>query len=263
MTLGAGEIGMEEAVRGLAEQLEPLERLVGLYSASLDQPRLAPSGDGRSFRYGRPDIRHFCLLKAVLALNTLFASFELARKGYIFQVEALLRIVIESTTHIEFVLDPTTAAQHRAKVDEYIRLYFADYERDPGAPFQKPPISQRLVNDTIGKTLDEIASQFEELEGRKPAARAYSSIFRAFSNFVHGRYPESVDLYGGTPGHFHLHGMSGTRKDMEMVETLKPIVGTVSNVFAHMVQGLRLERFVEADPIIARWYHGRIGSPHA
>jgi hypothetical protein len=50
---------------------------------------------------------------------------------------------------------------------------------------------------------------------------------------------------------------------MEMVETLKPIVGTVSNVFAHMVQGLRLERFVEADPIIARWYHGRIGSPHA
>ena len=160
--------------------------------------------------------------------------------------------------HIEFVLDPSAAAEHRAKVDEYIRLYFADYERDPGAPFQKPPINQRLVNTTIGKTLDDIASQFEEVENRKPAAQAYYGVFRVFSNFVHGRYPETVDLYGGIPGHFHVHGMSGTRKDTEMIETLRPIVGTVSNVFAHMVQGLSLGRFVEADPIIARWYQGRI-----
>jgi hypothetical protein len=46
---------MEESLRALEEQLEPIERLVGLYSAYLDQPRLVPSGDGWSFRYERPD----------------------------------------------------------------------------------------------------------------------------------------------------------------------------------------------------------------
>jgi hypothetical protein len=53
--------------------------------------------------------------------------------------------------------------------------------------------------------------------------------------------------------------MSGTRKDMEMAVTLDPIVNTVSNVFVHVVQALELRKFVEADPVIARWYRSRVG----
>jgi hypothetical protein len=93
--------------------------LLGLFSASLEQPKLVPVADGRAYRYEAPDVRHFCLLKGVVTVNTLYAILELARRGYIFQVNALLRLVIECTTHIEYVLDPSTDAKHKEKVAEY------------------------------------------------------------------------------------------------------------------------------------------------
>lgn len=114
------------------------------------------------------------------------------------------------------------------------------------------------MHATIGKTLDDIAAHYEPVAGRKSAADAYFSIYRALSNFIHVRYPEGVDLYGGRPGRYHLHGMSGTRKDTEMAVTLEPIVGTVSNVFAHMIQYLDLRRFVDADPVIGNWFRSRV-----
>lgn len=125
----------------LAEKLIPLERLLALFSASLEQPRLVPVADGgQAYRYETPDVRHFCLLKGVVAVNTLFAILQLMRLGYIFQVNALLRIVIECTTHIEFVLDPSTEPKHKEKVAEYLAAYFDDFDRDPSAPFEKSPI---------------------------------------------------------------------------------------------------------------------------
>ncbi len=250
---------MATALKQLANELEPLERLIGLFSASLEQPKLVAVEGGRAYRYETPDIRYFCLLKGVLAVNTLYAILELARGGFIFQVNALLRVVIECTTHIEFVLDPSTDVKHKENVAAYLAAYFADFDRDPSAAFEKAPIKQGQVHATIGKTLDYIAAQYENSENRKPAADAYFSVYRSLSNFIHGRYPETVDLYGGIPGTFHLHGMSGTRKDMEMAVTLEPIVGTVSNVFANIVQALNLRKFVEADPVIGAWYRSRVG----
>jgi hypothetical protein len=248
------------ALGRLAEELEPLQRLIGLFSAPLEQPKLVDVEGGRAYRYETPDIRYFCLLKGVLALNTLYAIFDLVRGGFIFQVNVLLRVVIECTTHIEFVLDPSQDEKHQRKVAEYLAAYFADFDRDPSKPFQKAPIKQGQVHAAIGKTLDDIMAQYGDNEGRKSGADAYFSVYRSFSNFVHGRYPETVDLYGGRPGRFHLHGMSGTRKDMEMAETLEPIVGTVSNVFAHVVQALDLKKLIDADPIIASWYRSRCGA---
>jgi hypothetical protein len=144
-------------------------------------------------------------------------------------------------------------------VAEYLAAYFADFDRDPSAPFERAPIKQGEVHATIGRTLDDIAAQYESGGSRNPAADAYFSIYRSLSNFIHARYPETIDLYGGIPGGFHLHGMSGTRKDMEMAVTLEPIVNTVSNVFVHVVQALDLRKFVEADPIIGAWYRSRVG----
>jgi hypothetical protein len=60
---------MNAALQSLQEELEPLERLVRLFSASLDQPKLVAAGDGRSYRYEHPNILHFCLLKAAVDLS--------------------------------------------------------------------------------------------------------------------------------------------------------------------------------------------------
>ena len=149
---------MNEALAKLADELTPLEQLIGLFSASLEQPKLVAVEGGRAYRYETPDVRQFCLLKGVMAVNTLHAILELARSGFIFQVSALLRLVIECTTHIEFVLDPSTDVKHKQKVTAYLAAYFADFDRDPSAQFEKAPIKQGQVHAAIGKTLDDIAA---------------------------------------------------------------------------------------------------------
>ena len=111
-----------------------------------------------------------------------------------------------------------------------------------------------MVHDAIGKTLDRLAQQGMESENRTSATRLYSNVYRAYSNFVHGKYPEIMDLHGGTPGRFHLRGMRGTPKHVESLETLEMFIVTAVNMCGTIIQGLKLQPMIQADPVLARWY---------
>jgi hypothetical protein len=247
-------MSIEIALRALEERLEPLERVIRLLTASLRQPTLRKSDDERGFRYEVADVRHFCLLKAVRALSALNAAIELARKGYTQEIAVLMRTLIECTTHIEFVLEIDDTAEHRAVVQKYIDDFFADDRRSPTAEIRRAQIQQGKIHATLGRTLDRIAEELGKMEGRTPTAQVYSNSYRIFSNYVHAKYPECMDLYGGRPGQFHLHGMNGTPKEGENLETLHTFTMTLTTCFVRMIQGLDLRRFVEADPVIGTWY---------
>ena len=244
---------IEITLRDLKETLEPLERLIRLFTASLGEPTLRKSDDERGFRYEAPGVQHFCLLKAVRALSGLNATIELAWKGYTQEIAVLMRTLIECTTHIEFVLEIDVSEQHQAVVRRYINDFFADDQRSPTAEIRRAQIEQRKVHATLGRSLDKIAAR-GETEGRTPAERLYFNSYRIFSSYVHAKYPECMDLYGGKPGQFHLHGMNGTPKEGENLEILQTFTATLMNCFVRMIQGLNLRRFVEADPIIGTWY---------
>jgi hypothetical protein len=72
---------------------------------------------------------------------------------------------------------------------------------------------------------------------------------------VHGKYPETMDLYGGTPGRFHLRR---TPKDAENLATIDSFVETVSITFAQMVSNFRLHDLVERDPVMADWFRSAL-----
>jgi hypothetical protein len=245
---------IEIALQDLEEKLEPLERLIRLFTASLGEPILRKSDDERGFRYEAPDVRHFCLLKAVRALSAFNAAIELARQGYTQEIAVLMRTLIECTTHIEFVLEIDDSEEHRAAVRKYVGDFSADGRRSPTAEIRRAQIQQGKVHDTLGRSLDKIADDLGEMDGRTPAARLYSNIYRTTSNYVHAKYPECMDLYGGRPGQFHLHGMSGTPKEGENLEILQTYALTLRNCFVRMIQGLDLGRLVDADPVIGTWY---------
>src|SRR6266849_6552463 len=109
-------MSIEIALQAMEERLEPLKRVIRLFTASLGEPTLRKSDDERGFRYEAPDVRHFCLLKAVRALSALNAAIELARKGYTQEIAVLMRTLIECTTHIEFVLETDDSEGYRAAV---------------------------------------------------------------------------------------------------------------------------------------------------
>ena len=247
-------MSIEISLRELEQQLEPLERIIQLFTTSLGQPTLRKGGDECGFRFETPGIRHFCLLKAVRALSAFNAAIELARKGYVQEIAVLMRTLIECTTHIEFVLEIDNTEEHRDAIRKYIADFFADEHRSLGTELRRARIQQKDVHATLGRSLDKFAEEHGEIEGRTPAEQRYFHSYRAFSNYVHAKYPECMDLYGGLPGHFHLHGMRGTPKDGETLEMLQVLAATLRNCFVRMIQGLDLRRLVDADQVIKNWY---------
>jgi hypothetical protein len=250
----------EVVMSGFEERVAILERVIEIFTGLLPPPRFHRSARNWYFRYENPDVRHFCLLKAVRVVSALNAAFELARKGYSQELAALMRILSECTRHIEYVLDPDDSEEHQGNVKRYLQDFFDDQERDPAAEIKGVLIREKVINDQLGKTLDKIASLSGETQNRAVAAKLFHRSSRAFSFYVHARYPESMDLYGGTPGRFHLHGMSGTPKDRENLETLDTFITTASTTFLIMVQGIaELRAAALVEPALHRWYVETVG----
>ena len=71
----------DTALSGLQARVAILESVVEILSGLLAPPKLFVSEVVRGFRYENPDVRHFCLLKAVRAVSALNAAIELCAKG--------------------------------------------------------------------------------------------------------------------------------------------------------------------------------------
>jgi len=234
-----------------------MERLIELFAGSLSNPSLLGQEGYKYYRYEAPDIRHFCLLKSVRVVSALNAMIELMRGGYIQELCVLIRTVVEFTSHIEFVLD-NGSEEHRKEVDKYIEAFFDDAVRGPGSPLIKAQVPQGKVNAKLGETLDEIAKLFSDTERKDPAAMLYSNVYRTLSNYVHVKYPEIMDMYGGVPGHFHLKGMAATPKDAEILDQLDTYIEMACNTFVIMIKALGLTSLVAKDKEVEAWYQQRL-----
>jgi hypothetical protein len=113
------------------------------------------------------------------------------------------------------------------------------------------------VHRQLGAELDSLAQEGDRPKNSK-AEHLFSNVYLTYSNYVHGKYPETMDLYGGAPAHFHLRGMGGTPKDAENLAIIDSFVDTVSITFAQMVSYLRLHDLVERDPLLADWFRSTL-----
>jgi hypothetical protein len=197
----------------------------------------------------RPELLLFCILKGVRALSALNAAINLAQLGYVHEVATIIRVLIESTTQIDFVLsERATDGTLSPKAAKFIAEYFSDYQRN-AATAQKIKLTSREVHDVVGAALDSSG-----IHGRAPAAEILTDVYRTFSNYVHGRYPEIMDMYGGDPPRFHTAGMLGTPKDEEGLAYIEVFSVTTSQVLARIVQSFDLRNLIEADSQLSQWY---------
>ncbi len=246
----------ENQLDELKVRVAPLERLVTAFADSLSPPIFYHSGQEHyGYRYGKPGVRHFCLLKSVRAVSALNAMVALARGGFAQEIGVLVRTLVECTTHIEFVIDALDENDVLAPyVDKYVQDFFADFARNSSADFKRAQVRQSVVHQRLGATLDDIAQQAGDAGQRAPAERMYSNVYLTYSNYVHAKYPEIMDLYGGTPGRFHLDGMRGTPKDEENLQIIDTFIDTVAIALKLMVSSLRLHSILEAEPALGIWF---------
>jgi hypothetical protein len=240
----------------LRHEIDPLATFVHAFANTLEAPHLVREGTNRGFRFSDPDIRHFCLLRACRIVSSLYASVELVRAGYPQELGVLLRTVIEFCSQVDYVLmNRDEAGQPIGLTADFISNFFADDWKTREQKERRVSLRQKAVHDAIGESLDKAVSRSA---GERPASEMMSRVYLTFSNYVHGRYLECMDLYGGTPGHFHLYGMSNTPKDHENVELLETLSTTASNCFIGIVQALQLHSLVDSDQSLLDWYRARL-----
>lgn len=257
MNRSRGAPNFESRLNLLRLRIEPLERFIDLFAGSLSKPLLYDSGKSHvGFRFAKPDERHFCLLKAVRAISAFNAAVLLAQGGYTQEIAVLMRTLVECTTHIEFVLPafpPNSETESRIK--KYIEEYFADYKRGDPSDYKKAQVPQRIIHEAIAADFEALQKHLDPENAKgTDSASMMSNVYRNSSSYVHAKYPEVMDMYGGTPGRFHVRGMAFTPKDAENLEVLETYFTTVSNAIRLIVVKLDLKNLVLSDAKTADWY---------
>ncbi|MGD0763560.1 MAG: hypothetical protein ABR929_10320 [Roseiarcus sp.] len=241
---------VQQRLRALQARMVPLERLLDAFTADLGPPLAYHSGQVHfGFRYAKPDERHFCLLKCARAVSALNGALVLAEQGYCQEIAVLIRTSIECTTHVKYVLDGSEKdGRLKDDVKKYLEEYFADFARNSPSDFKRTRIRQGEVHDVVGDDLKSFAPY-----GQDPS-RLMSNVYLTFSNYVHARYPEVMDMYGGIPGHFHFRGMAGTPKDFENLAIIDEFITDVSNTMKLLVLQLKMKKLLGHDKILGKWF---------
>jgi hypothetical protein len=136
-------------------------------------------------------------------------------------------------------------------LQDFVAAYFADDKRGMG-PQKRVALSEKYLNQLLGSTLDEFADK--SVPDWTTAANKLHNLSYIHANYVHGRYPETMDMYGGRPGRFHLVGMRNTPKDLENLQMTDALITSASLCFMHLVQGLDLRALLARDQILVEWY---------
>lgn len=157
---------VEEALAAFHRRLKPVERFISVLESGLPKPIYCKlRGTHSGFRYGKPDKRHFCLLKLVRATSAINATMELARSGYTQEIQVLIRTIAECTTQIEFVLcDLQEDGSPSEQSQKLVADYFADFGRAQPTDHKKSSVNQSTVHRRLGAQQDKRISATDTSE---------------------------------------------------------------------------------------------------
>ncbi len=239
----------------ISEHIRQFSLIVDCFERSVSPPLYYDSGiQHAGFRYGKPTAKHFCILKAVRAISGLNAAVALAEKGFNQEVCVLIRTIIECNTQIEFVLSGLKEDNLAEKQKEIVDSFFEDFHRNTPDDFKGASIRQEDVHKEINRHMEKEGitgsdGRFKDINIKT----LMSGVYRNYSNYIHARYPEIMDMYGGAPPRFHMNGMSGTPKDAESLILIETFTDSVAITLGMMIQKLDMVEVIGNIPQLAHW----------
>ena len=240
----------------ITAEIELQQRVLGRIFALLGTPILYDSGERHiGFRFLNPSWKHFCFLKAVRAVSGMNACLQLYQGGFVQEIVVIIRTVVECATHMDYVVAGLTGDKLAAPQTKYVESYFADFKRSSASDYGKPGVRQGEVHKAVGAQTDEFIRHTDKDNKYADvnSAELMSNTYKNLSSYVHCRYPEVMDMYGGNPARFHLSGMRGTIKDEENIEILETYIVTAANALRFFLLALDVEEIL-MDPEISEWF---------
>lgn len=198
---------LEECLAQLDYYIVALERKIPKPFEIIDNEKV------RGFRYGKPGIVHYTVINLANSSATLKSTLILSRLGFNSQAAILMRFIMEANSKLSYVLSGLNGSELDRKSESFLNDYFSDNVRDGPARRPYKAIPQK---DIHRRNSEKISRDLEHLRNfginstvkndENQYAKLLSSLYSNFSNHVHGRYPEMMDIFGEFSRELKLSG---------------------------------------------------------
>lgn len=197
-----------------AEAVKVMSAAFRRFEAAVPPPKTDARGDSFVFRYENKGIHEALIQKLARYISGLNATAVLLRAGYVQEIGVLFRTLDEIQEDIFFLAVAVTNGARTERHEQYLKGFYAE------AVFSRPEGSMDIKKPSLVPRKKIRAHTLKALGvgANSAAPSAGESISTAYSGYVHAASENVMDMYGGSPPHFHLTGMSATPRVLEMYE---------------------------------------------
>jgi hypothetical protein len=194
---------------------EPYDRLLHDMVTALDTlatkvppPQRVPFASGFVFRYLERTAQQAIVQKLARIITGLRAELLLVRNGLLQEQGVIERVLDELGEDVLFLVygirnGDLDTKWHKHFLDSFYQEEF-DTPENPFKSTQKRPMVRRSKIQAYLANVKGLGFNPSDVQ------EVSRTLSKAFSGFVHGASPQIMEMYGGTPPHFHVHGMLGT-----------------------------------------------------
>jgi hypothetical protein len=199
----------------LAKVLGDLERQYRALSSTFPAPKMVDLGALVAPRYAKQSDPLLCFLKGVKLISTLNGALALMRAGYAQEMNVLIRVADDCCADILFMLLPRDGQQPDTQQEKFFSDFFqeefSDHTDVLGSRQKRDMVSRKQIHSSFAQLAKDFVNPSD-------VQTASGVIHGVFSGYVHGAYPQIMELYGDAG--FYMSGMAGTIRQQEAAEYL-------------------------------------------
>lgn len=188
---------MSRTVHGLASRVPPPQRVS--YKTSF------------VFRYGEKSVEQAIVQKLARIVSTLNAAYLLMVHGLVQEQATLQRVLHEMHEDVIFLCYSRIFSDFTPLHQEFLDAFYEeefDAETAMDSTQKRPMVSRKKIQAYVAR------KEGAELDPSTGVQLA-RTITKAYSGYVHAASPHIMDMFGGSPPHFHVTGMLGTQRHAE------------------------------------------------
>ena len=187
--------------------LEDLSILISKIECFFPPPEFVSVGGQQQFRYSEETVYHVAFLKAIRMVSGLNASLALLSGGFYQEIMVVLRTVDDFFSDILFIIENAEQNTLSEAQKKFMEDFFQEEFVNPNNPLEN---TKRRSTVPKKKIWASVARQIGQYANPSDAQKILQVTSDAFSGYVHGAYPQIMELCGGNPPWFHMNGISAS-----------------------------------------------------